>query len=190
MRIEAILKAGQRVASRGGQLAARIKTFFTGNPAALTAFAAKVPGLAGKRITLNSVTQYVKENPLSAITILYTVGEASSLVTELFDADPDLEQLVMAFGSTDTVDTVTQDRSEVVAAREKAMSDNLAKVDALPVSSLIEFKDEAAMIDRVVSRMPGRTYESQMVQLTELRRVLSMPDSNFLLHEKLRNLQV
>lgn len=170
--------------------------WFSKNPANHKKLADAIPNLpAVYKQNPNRMVEWVKNNKINTAIIAYEVSELADLAFDLREENPEIFAILDTWNSDDTVDSIKldakgrQSREEArAAARKKALDD----VGALSVTQLQAFKDEAAQIEALISGeagiLPGRSREQREAQLHLLRSVLGMPDTNFIIHETLREL--
>jgi hypothetical protein len=162
---------------------------FRDNTKVMAEFVSRIPSLSGRRITAKGVAAYVKANPVNSVLTLALIADGTSLVADLYDSVPGLEQLVSAANATDNLNTLDQDPLSRDEDRREQVEETQERIGELSVSELINFKDEVTLIDKVLRSFDGRTRTARMAQFQELRRVMLMPESNFQLYAAFNDLK-
>lgn len=182
-------KLGEGVKDLGGYVATRVGSWFRKNPKSMADFATKVPALRGKKMSVRGLTDYVRSNPINSLMYLSLIPEGYLILEALKEENPQVGRIIDAAQADDTLGTLEKPRAEVEEMRVEAQEENDARINDLPLSAVMNFTDEAALIDRAIDMMPGRSLEERQAQFHELRRAMTMPESNFALYERLQALR-
>lgn len=178
----------KKTVALGSSAVSHVSRFFSSSPTSLAAFAKAIPSLAGRRLNVKTVSNYVRQNPINSILTLSLIPEAASLIDDLYSDVPGLEDTVRASMADDTISTLGEDRETRESKLAEAEKASDKAVMALSIADVMNFKDEAQIIKQVIATMPGRSDETQLANLMLLRRVISMPDTNFKLFNTLQSL--
>lgn len=189
MRMKALQKLGEGAVGLGSFVAKRVSGWFRKNPKSMGEFAAKVPALKGTQVSVRSITDYVRANPINSLMYLSLIPEGYLILEALEKENPEVARIMSAARADDTIGTLDKPRSEVEEDRIEAQEEIDSAISDLPLSAVMNFTDEAALIDRAIDVMPGRSVEERQAQFHELRRAITMPDSNFALYERLQTLR-
>lgn len=143
------------------------------------------------------VGQWVRENKLNTLLIAVSVPELAGLVDAVYEEVPEVQSMIESINASDSVATLEMKpdaRDKALAKVNETRQEALSRIDALPVSALMNFKDEAQVIEDALSGVSGlfsaRTRDEREAQLHALRRLVTMPEENFMLFERLQALRI
>lgn len=187
-KLSSLVQLGAAIGGRAVSLGEKASRVFRGNTKLMADFAAKIPALKGTRINASSVAAYVRENPVTSIFALMQIADAAELISEMVTEVPGLSELLVANDATDTVDTLTADKTKTQEKAAENMEALKKKILDMPLRAIMEFSDEAQVIDAVIDSMVGNTHVERLASLQTLRRVMQMPDSNFVMYEQFRQI--
>lgn len=189
--IEGFSGAYRMISRQGPAIATKVKTFFSSDPAKKQAVVSALKAWPNRMPNAAQVAQYVKANPLNSLVLLITAAETADFAYDLIAEDPVLEQAFNTLVPVDDVKSVALPDAEYKqkqTAAIEAMATTREELRNLPVSALLRFKDEVAVIKELEAMLPGETATSRRELLNLLVRVCQFESDVFLARELLDEL--